>query len=182
MREPVELLRYRTDGGIFHTDGEPARTLLLPVRHPCENMFSLVLSDWCADVPRPLLNAYLPLLLRRGDRAELLQQGQHIKVEPRLDDLAFGEARHIDAGHPHRLASGRHALQRTSVRGARNPAGGNPVSFADLIRKGDVPIAKAAAKDTGDHFQAFRPVGPATWRCVRVMNDVIASENLVGNG
>jgi hypothetical protein len=34
----------------------------------------------------------LPAHLHPGrDRAELLQQGQHIKVEPRLDDLASTE-------------------------------------------------------------------------------------------
>ena len=90
-------------------------------------------------------------------------------------------ARDIDAGHSHRLAGRRHALQRPCVRGARRPAGSNPIAFGDLILKRNVPITKAAAEDTGDHFQARWPNWPATGRCVRVMNDVVGSEDLVGD-
>lgn len=93
----------------------------------------------------------------------------------------MSETRHVDAGHPHRLAGGRHAHQRATIRGACNPTGGHPVAFGDLIVNGDVPITKAAAEDRGDHFHAFRPIGPAARRGMWVMSDVIGRENLVGN-
>src|SRR4051812_39580538 len=120
--------------------------------------------------PSSIVTSLPAHLLRRGDRAELLQQGQHIKVEPRLDDLAFGEARDIDAGHPYRLVSGGHAHNRAGIRSAGGPATGNPITLGHLIFKQDIPATKAATEHTGDHFHAFRPARPALRR-VRIMRD-----------
>src|SRR5436190_3720189 len=90
-----------------------------------------------------------------GDRAELLEEPEHVALRPVLGDPAVLDPADVDAAERDPPAGGRDADELSGVRGRHRPALDDPVTVDDLVMDGVLLVGERLMNAADEVLEAL---------------------------